>query len=482
MTRSKGRHSATPASDRTKYLVSRTWGVLFPTWRALATFVLTGVLAPILLLSVHVAQNPLLSPIDEITHYDYVNRIAEGNVPRFGQYLLPSSVQQLECRGIALPSVTANLPPCGTRIPSPVISPLRDTIEQYEAQQPPAYYALTVPLRWVAVHVFGFSDLTGTRLTGVIWLVTGLSVFWAAARVLGLSVSRIGAGVLLISTAPLVVTNGSYVTNDASAILAGSLVLLAGALAWRRPGPWVAPVLFLIGAFATSLKAVDLLAVAIGSLLLAVLAFATPSTNVNATFWSKVFDWAPNGGALLLGGGVAAIAWVVTSHQLALVDPAKVPTWEVLRGSANGFTVVVREALSLLTPLTGASTPFRSSNGTISAESARTVNLAPVLATVLGYVTLAGGLSGLFIAPRRWFHWMGLVTVPSLYVGGVALGYVLHYSYKIDPQVGSRYGLAVAPFLVLALVGSATGQWVVRGLWTLGSITLVMSCYFMLST
>ena len=175
---------------------ARAWRVLFPTWGALGVFVLTGVLAPVLLISLHVAQNPLLSPVDEINHYDYVTRMAEGSVPRFGQYILPSSVQQLECRGIALHAVTAALPPCGTPIPSPATSPLQVTLEQYEAQQPPTYYTLTVPLRWVAVHVFGFSDLTGTRLTGAVWLVAGLACLWAACRVLGLTVTRTGAGIL----------------------------------------------------------------------------------------------------------------------------------------------------------------------------------------------------------------------------------------------------------------------------------------------
>ena len=272
------------------------------------------------------------------------------------------------------------------------------------------------------------------------------------------------------------------VTNDAGGILAGGLVLLAGALAWRHPGRWVLPVLFLVGLFVTSLKAVDLLAVVVGSALLALAAWSAARTDGRPTVRRGVTAWARSGGALLAGGLVAAVGWVVASRQLALIDPVDVPTWNVLRGSANGFTVVVREATSMLTPLTGASPPFRTSAGPVAAESARTANLAPVLATVLAYVALAGALSGLFVAPRRWFHWVGLVSVPALFVGGVAMGYAMHYSYKIDPQVGSRYGVALAPFLVVALVGAVRGRWVVRGLWALGAVTLVMSCYFMLST
>ena len=476
------RHTATHAGGGPVPAATRAWKVLFPTWGALAVFVLTGVLAPLLLVSIHIAQNPLLSPVDEITHYDYVTRVAQGSVPRFGQYILPSSVQQLECRGIALRSVTAALPPCGTLIPSPATSPLQDTLEQYEAQQPPTYYALTVPLRWVAVHVFGFSDLTGTRLGGVVWLVAGLACLWAAARVLGLSVGRTGAGVLLVATAPLVFVSSSYVSNDASGILAGGLVLLAGALAWRHPGRWVTPGLALVGLFVASLKAVDLLAVVVASALLALAAWSAPGSQDRPPFRAVVTRWSRSGGALLVGGLVSALGWVLASRQLGLIDPVDVPTWAVLRGSANGFTVVVREATSMWTPLTGAATPFRSSSGLTSAESARTANLAPVLATVLVYVTLAGGLSGLFVAPRRWFHWVGLVTVPALFVGGVAMGYVMHYSYKIDPSVGSRYGLALAPFLVLALVGAVRGRWTVWGLWALGFLTLIMNCYFMLGT
>ena len=84
----------------------------FPTWAALLVFGCAGVLAPMLLVSLHIAQNPTFSPIDEITHYDYVTRMAQGKIPRFGQEIQASSLRIFECTGIAYPPV--HMPPCGT--------------------------------------------------------------------------------------------------------------------------------------------------------------------------------------------------------------------------------------------------------------------------------------------------------------------------------------------------------------------------------
>ena len=105
-----------------------------------------------------------------------------------------------------------------------------------------------------------------------------------------------------------------------------------------------------------------------------------------------------------------------------------------------------------------------------------------VAATVLAFLAVAGGLGGLFVARRTWSHALGLVTMATLFCGGIALGYAIHYSYKVDPGVNGRYGLALAPMLVVALVASARGDWVRRGLWAVGLLTLVVDCYAMVAT
>jgi hypothetical protein len=84
------------------------------------------------------------------------------------------------------------------------------------------------------------------------------------------------------------------------------------------------------------------------------------------------------------------------------------------------------------------------------------------------------------VSRRRWSHWVGLVTVAMLYVGGIVLGASVYLTYRTDPQIQGRYGLALVPLLIMALVASARGRWIVWGLWALGVVTFGMSLYFML--
>jgi len=476
-------------------LIRRILHLCFPTAGAVVVFLLTVVIAPVVLLSVHIHQSPQFSPIDEINHYDYVTRVAGGSIPRIGDQIQPASLQMLECNGIALP--TARVPPCGTPLGPKVKVALADELPQFEAQQPPGYYILTVPMRWAAISLFGVSDPTATRMSGIVWLLVGLAILWVACRIVRLPPLRIGAGVLLVATSPLVIYIGSHVTNDAASIFAGSLVLLVGALAWTRPGRWRAPVLALVSFGVVLLKAVDVLPVIALSIL-----FALESVSIGRRQGSVDGDlvpgsgeaeapkqaggsaairrWLPTGGALLAGGVLSLVTWAAVSHGRAYIDPASIATWHVLRTAPNGITDILREAVSMLTPLTGSFDPLRSSSHALIDEPIRIQNLAYVLSAALVYALAAGAAGGFFVSTRRWYHWMGLVSIPVLYLGGVALGYAIHWSYNVDPSVSGRYGLAMAPLLIVALVASVRGRWVVGLLWCLGVAAFAFSLAAML--
>ncbi len=467
----------------------------FPTAGAVVVFLLTVVFAPIVLVSVHIHQSPQFSPIDEINHYDYVTRVAAGSIPRIGDQIQPASIQMLECHGIAVPSVS--MPPCGTPLGPQVKAALADVLPQYEAQQPPGYYVLTVPMRWAAIHLFAMSDPTATRMSGIIWLLLGLTMLWAACRIVRLPPLRIGAGILLVATAPLVIYTGSNVTNDAASIFAGSLVLLVGALAWTRPGRWRAPVLALVAFGVVLCKAVDVLPVIALAILFALESVSIwrrqdsvdvdlvpgsgePEALGRAGLGAAIMRWLPTGGALLAGGVLSVAAWAAVSHARAYIDPATIATWHVLRTAPNGITDIMRESVSMLTPLTGSFDPFRSSSHAFIDEPVRMQNLAYVLSAALVYALAAGAAGGFFVTTRRWYHWMGLVSIPVLYLGGVALGYAIHWSYNVDPSVSGRYGLAMAPLLIVALVASVRGRWVVGLLWCLGAAAFAFSLAAML--
>jgi hypothetical protein len=420
------------------------WPELFPTRAALALAVFVCVVAPAVLVALQIDANPKFSPIDEAAHFDYVERVAGGEVPRQGERLTQATLRELACRGSVLESLRA--PPCGT----PVLRYDQfSATYQYEAQQPPTYYALTVPMRWVAQHVLGIdSRLDATRATGIVWLIVGLLLLWAAGRVMAIDPLPLGAALLLAVLAPVVLYGYATVSNAVTAIPAAGLVALVGALAYRRDGPRMPIALFAVGFAAAICKTSNMFAVVAVAALFGV-----------AWLSGKDTRWLRNGAALLAGGIFAALLWSVIHRSRALIDLQDEPTFEVLRGTPRTLGLVLREAVELFRPLTGLSGGFvRLSPDTLDQ------NVQAPFYAILTYLLLGGALSGLFVAVRRWPHVLGLIGFASLYVGGVVFGVGLMITYDIDPGLSGRYALSLGPLLLLVVAAALSGGWAQRTL------------------
>jgi hypothetical protein len=437
------------------------WRELFPTRAALAIALFACVVAPATLVSLQIDANPKFSPIDEAAHFDYVDRVADGSIPRQGQRLLPSTLRELACRRTDLASLRA--PPCDT----PVLRYDQfSATYQYEAQQPPTYYAITVPLRW-AIEKLGMDDkLRATRTAGIVWLVVGLLLLWAAGRVMAIDPLPLGAGLLLIAVSPVVIYGTATVTNDVSAVPAAGLIALVAALAYRRGGAWVPYGLAAAGVAAAACKTSNLFAVGAVSALFGVSAVAARSSGERWT--ATAGRWLRDGGAAAAGGLLTALAWTVTHRSLALVDLTEEPTFDVLRTGSRTLGLVIHEATSLLQPLTGLSGGFVLLSPDTLGQDAQ----APFNST-LGFLLIGAGLAGLFVTPRRWPQALGLIAVPMLYVGGVVFGVGLMRTYDIDPGLSGRYGLSMAPLLILVLAASLAGKW---ARWT---VAVFAGCYFL---
>ncbi|HVB91470.1 MAG TPA: hypothetical protein VND70_05155 [Acidimicrobiales bacterium] len=440
--------------------------------------ILVCVVAPISLISIHVHENPRFSPIDEAVQYDYVNRVAGGSVPRLGQLLLPASVHVISCRGVA-----ANGPPLkcpGTGKP--------DTYPggpyQYEAQQPPTYYAATVPLRWLGVHVFGMDGVTAARTTGGLWVATALLLLWMTGRMLGLPVRKIVPPILLLASAPTVVYQSSIVSNDAPALFAGALVAFLGILAWKRPGRWTFPTLFVGGVLVTSFKLDDALCVVVVAGVLGIVGWSEVRSQSSETVpkWGTwLSNWTPTGGALVLGCTACAVGWIIANRELSLINPKTLSSFAALRTGPVGLTLIARESLSMLNPLAGSYAPFRTNAIGTPAGTFDSLNLQPITATLTEYLFLAVGLTGIFVTPRRWPHWLGLLSLLVLYVGGIVLGFGVWHTYSADPSVGGRYGLCVAPLLALALASIVRSWGAVVGLWVFSIATVGLTYFYLLA-
>jgi len=445
----------------------------FPTRSALVVALLVCLVAPAALIVAHIHENPEFSPIDEAEHWDYVTRIANGGFPRLGQFVQPTTLRAQACRGTALPGF--NAPPCKQRILKPAEFSGGDYT--YEAQQPPVYYAATVPMRWVAMNVFRMGDVDGTRAAGIVWLCAGLFVMWIAGRLVELRPLAIGAAVLLIGSGPLVVYEESSITNSAASILAGSFLFLLAALAWRHPGRWVIPVLG-VGAFVVvAIDQSNALAIIVASAMFGALVTCGSDASAPGEATSvRTFlrAWWPAGGALLIGALASAGAWIAVSRELAIINPKILPAFGALRTTPRGLGEIFREAVAMLGPVTDSYNVYRP---TITSNNS---NMETVINEGLRTLWLAGALAALFVHRRLWYHWMGLVSVATLYVGGVVLGVGLWLNYDIDPSLTGRYGLSVAPFLALGLVAAIRGRWALGALWVVGLVTFATTLWYTL--
>ena len=442
------------------------------------------VVAPVSIVAVHIHRNPLFSVVDEAEHYDYVERIAQGSLPRFGQSLLPSTTHLWRCVGHADPGWP---PACG---PKATVIPARPNgdDDQYEAQQPPLYYMATALMRLPFIHVLGMSSLNGTRLTGALWLAAGLLLLWLAGVVVGLDWWVIAAGVLFLCVSENAIYEASYVSNDAASIFAGGLVAALAAIGWKHPRA-ISPWLFgLCGFLMMLLKNTACLGVIAATLTLGVGALAearhVPGGLRTWAGWRRWFSiWWPAGGALLLGTAIGLIAWSVTFQALSLVTPRKLPAIILLgidRGKP-GWSELSGAALAMLDPLSGPSVGgeyYRTGYYHVRG-SAFSQNLQQLTAEFMWLLPIGAGLSFLFARTRRWAHWLGLISLPVLWLGGWALGISILEEYGYYTVLPGRYGLSVAPLLILAVVGAFEGRWPTRMMWAVSLLFFGLTFFYM---
>ena len=460
--------------------------ICFPGPGALALALLTCVVLPAVLIGIHVHENYALSPQDESSEYDYVNRVAAGSVPGVEQPLLPATLRLIACHGVAAPGLA--LPPCGSgTLTASEFGPLGYSDE---AQQPPVYYAITAGLRWIPRQLLGVSLLSATRLTGIAWLAAGLLLLWGTGRLLDVGVLPLSAGVILLGTSPGVLYQSSIVDNSASGVFAGALPLFVAALAWRRPKPWTPPVLGLsalvtCGLYLTS--ALGFLALAVVFLLLAVSDRGGAERAGRAgrrAARALANPWVLRAVAVSAGVVVALGGWYVAYRHLPLYDLQMRPSAGLLREyGAPSLGVFLTQGLNLLQPLTQTATgaAYRATSAGAIAGPPLSQNLQVVMSTLLELLLIAGALAWLFVRPRLWSHWAGMVSLPVLYLGGLATGLLEWQLLHTYPTLANRYGLSVTPLLVLGLVGSLRGRGAKAAVGAFGACQAGLAFYFLLA-
>ena len=253
-----------------------------------------------------------------------------------------------------------------------------------------------------------------------------------------------------------------------------------GALAWTRPGRWCAPVSFLTGAAVASLKATDAVPALVVATLLALVGYFGPSGEDSARPPARqvLRRWLPTGGALVAGALFAVVAWTIFTRLHEVVAPRDIKAFNVLRGSTFRSNTILTEALSQLLPLNSNPGALMGRTGVLLGRSGvpatLLAQLTSVVSSLFSYALLAGSASIAFVTIRRWYHWLGALTLAGLYLGGIALGYSVWFTYHSDPSLHGRYALSLSVLLVVALVTTLRGRRALIALYAYGATALAL--------
>ncbi|WP_049619913.1 hypothetical protein [Actinobaculum suis] len=207
--------------------LSRTW------LKRLGVFLLFYLLAAGLNVP-YMMTHTALSPLDEYSYVDAVDKAQHGIVSLDGQMMGDYAKQASACRGygteknqsapyIPEPGVPEAI--CGATDNPPEAFPWN--AHTTAGVHSPVYYFVTGWLAKPLQQIFGFDLVVAARLTGTLWLGAGM---FAAAYLLRIVGTGKGMAFLLPATGAALPTyrlTTAYITPDAFNLLAGSTVLIA---------------------------------------------------------------------------------------------------------------------------------------------------------------------------------------------------------------------------------------------------------------
>ena len=402
-----------------------------------------------------IQRHSQFSPIDEGAHFDYVERLYSHGLPAVGDPLMESTLREIACRGTALPGIVT--PPCTS--PTFTAKDFPGEGYQYEAQQPPLYYAVTAPVAKVMEKVAGLGPVGSARMMGVFLLIAGLLLSWHVAQLMKIPRLTSLAGIAVMGLSPTVVYYSAIVNNDSAGFLCGALVCLVAALAHTKQRSYAKRAVA-IGIVCALTKSVFILpAVIIGMAMVAVSLHQAGGISV-LTSKNKWKNWwqspstktyAHTGAAFVASSLFCTLVWTMVMRTLASIPLSQLPTFQVLRGTKANLGNVLEEATHLLSPLTGLYHPFQYWNK----------DVFTFLNTVSLVAIVAGCAAGVFVATRQWWAVLGPLVLLGLFAGGIAMGVGFWTIYHFAPTTEPRYALSMVPVLVLILcagIQRATAQ------------------------
>lgn len=425
--------------------------------RELIAWVALAVVAALaaVLVALHIDASRPMSPYDEAQHFDYVNRLLEGELPAAGDIWLPATIETTTCRTI---DDATPLPSCSA---SADLDDLPNQGYNTAYIHTPTYY-LVAAGAVLADDALGLTadDLDVMRATGALWLIVALVLMWLLSRSLGVPWQARAGLSLALSATPIVLLVQSTVTNDATALAAGSAVLLA-TLRWERgdAGLWLPVGVALL---ALLLKATNL------AVLVAACAFVLiRAAQREGTVEDRLRRALSRRNLLLVASlglltGLVAIGWSVLSNARATVDASLFDQNANFAAYRFDPTWLVTSLMSLASPLKPQFFP------SVVAESAAAVavaNLANAGLMALAVVGAARAQAGSVVRA------LALALGVAMLAFGPLLTVFNYVSAGLQFGIPARYGLSLVAGLAAVAglsVRTARGGWVLLVLGAIG--------------
>ena len=318
-------------------------------WGALsALYALVAAVLTVRFMAVHSA----LSPIDEFTYVDAVDKARRGVVVVNGLKTDQYARQLAACRGVGTaPETVIYQGTCGPHVPDAQTFVNGFTPGDVHS---PVYYFLTSWLSWPLEKLFGVELLTAGRLTSLVWLWAGMIACGVLVRRLGARWSLVAALPCLVVAMPVFRGTNAYITPDALNLLAGSLIALAAYLYARgEAGPLP---LVVLGAVFGTVKLQNVFAVAAAALFLVIYhvvgawggarSGAEPRTRGVPDLAGRSLPTAvARLGGVLLVPLVFSVAWLAARPYLGHNDPARPTLDPPPSGSVTQYLYSLDDAL-----------------------------------------------------------------------------------------------------------------------------------------
>ncbi|MDH6278224.1 hypothetical protein M2118_001197 [Aurantimicrobium minutum] len=198
------------------------------------------------------------SPIDEWVYIDYLVKIPSQWIVRKGEIVDPFVLNLLACHG------TSPFGPIGTLCGEvPVLSDFPNTGISTADPYTPLYFYSAFGVGELVHFITGLPELTGWRLSGVVWFSGSIFFFWLLLRKWAVSNLTIFVFGLLLLSSPFVWWTYTYVSTDSSSLFFGALLLFVATKYIRNEiaGYW-----FVIFAVVASLfKIINLISVGVAA-------------------------------------------------------------------------------------------------------------------------------------------------------------------------------------------------------------------------